>query len=124
VDSNSLGTYAEYKFAAECIKRGYEVSFPLKDSSIYDCIIDDGNKVHKIQVKATAKKILYENRKTIQVPLQNNKQQYTPAKVDYFAIWSEFFNGFFIVKNTGNMQSLRLGIIGKYSENFNNFAFE
>lgn len=124
VDSNTLGTYAEYKFAAECILRGYDVSFPLKDSSVYDCLVDNGKRVFKIQVKATAKKLLYENRSTIHIPLNNNKRQYTTEKIDYFAIWSEFFNGFFIIKNTGNMQSLRLSIKGKYSKNFNNFAFK
>ena len=41
--------------------------------------------------------------------------------VDYFAIWHEEYNGFFIIKNIGQ-KSMKVNINGKLKENFNNFA--
>ena len=46
---------------------------------------------------------------------------YDSDYVDYFALWSEEYNGFFILKNEGQ-KSLRLSLHNKYKENFNNFA--
>lgn len=124
VDNNQRGTFAEYLFATECLKRGFNVSFPLMDSSIYDCIIDTGDKLLKIQIKSTAKLPDRKNKKSIHVPLQNSRMGYTVKNVDYFAVWVNHFNGFFIFKNIGNMQSIRLSKTGKHKINFNNFAFE
>ena len=105
------------------MRRGYEVSMPLLDSSTYDCIVDTGDRLIKVQVKSTGKSPI-DNLKTIQVPLQNNKRQYTKDKVDYFALWSCFFDGFFIFKNLGTMRTVRISKNGKYSKYFNNFTFE
>ena len=41
--------------------------------------------------------------------------------VDYFALWDESNDGFFIIPNLGQ-SCLKLNINGKYKENFNNFA--
>ena len=103
------------------MQNGFDVSFPLMDSSTYDCVIEKNGIFLKIQVKSTMK-IPENNRTAVHIVLNNAKSRYTKDKVDYFAIWVEHCNGFFIVKNSGNMQSIRLSIEGKYSKNFNNFA--
>lgn len=123
MDNNQRGTYAEYLFATECIKQGYNVSFPLMDSSVYDCIVDTGTKLFKVQIKSTTK-TPDKNRENVQVGLQNSKVFYTLENVDYFAVWVEIFNGFFIFKNTGNMHTIRLSLNGKHKKFFNNFALE
>jgi hypothetical protein len=46
---------------------------------------------------------------------------YEKKYVDYFALWDERHNGFFIIPNLGQT-SLKLNPNGKYKENFNNFA--
>jgi len=93
------------------------------DSSVYDCIVDTGKKLLKVQIKSTIKKPGKE-RTTVHCALRNAKGDYNEANVHYFAIWSEYFNGFFIFKNKGNMQSIRLSLRGKNSKYFNNFALK
>ena len=124
MDSNSKGAYAEYMFACECLRHGYYPSFPILDSSIYDVLVDLGDKIIKVQVKYSAKSP--SDSSSINVAIMNgNKKDYTVALVDYFAIYSEYFGGFFIVKNVGNMQAIRLNSAegSKYASEFNNFDF-
>lgn len=123
MDNNQRGCLAEYTFATECLKRGYSVSFPLIDSSVYDCIVDTGERLIKVQVKST--NITPEkNQTTVHCRISNAKSVYTMDKVDYFAVWVEYFAGFFIFKNNGNTNTIRLSKVGKYKDYFNNFAFE
>ena len=124
MDSNSKGAYAEYLFACECLRHGYYPSFPILDSSIYDVLVDLGDRLIKVQVKYSAKEP--SDRSSINVQLMNgNKKDYTVELVDYFAVYSEYFGGFFIVKNIGDMQSIRLNSAegSKYAGEFNNFDF-
>lgn len=124
-DTNYLGCYAEQAFASECIKRGYIVSKPFLDSSPYDLIVDTHDGLFKVQVKYTQQPPRQEEkRKSVHITLRNDKNHYTLAAVDYFAIYSAFHAGFFIIRNTGDMQSLRLNLLGKYSDNFNKFVFK
>lgn len=123
-DSNIKGAYAEYLFASECLRNGYYPSFPILDSSIYDVLVDLGDRIIKVQVKYSAK--IPTDQEAVQVPLMNgNKIKYTTDLVDYFAVYSEYFGGFFIVKNVGNMQGIRLNSAEgtKYASEFNNFDF-
>lgn len=124
MDSNSKGAYAEYMFACECLKRGYFPSFPILDSSIYDVIVDVGGRMVKVQVKYSAKEPT--DQPSVSVALMNgNRKEYTIDLVDYFAIYSEYFGGFFIIRNVGSMQSVRLNSVegSKYACEFNNFSF-
>lgn len=123
MDINIQGCLAEYQFATECLKRGYNVSMPLLDSSVYDCVVDIGSNIYKVQIKSTTK-LPTDHASNVHVVLQNNKNQYTIDKVDYFAVFVYVFDGFFIFKNTGEMKSIRLSTIGRNSKFFNNFAFE
>ena len=123
MDNNQRGCLAEYTFATECIKRGYAVSFPLIDSSPYDCIVDTGDRLIKIQVKSTNKGFDGYH-KSIHARIANAKADYTLDKVDYFAVWVDCYEGFFVFKNKGNMKAIRLSIHGKNKIFFNNFAFE
>jgi len=124
LDNNKQGCLAEYLFCVECLKRGYEVSMPLLDSSIYDCIVDTGTKLVKVQIKSTSKKPDGIHRNSVQTRIANNKQTYTKANVDYFAVYVYLFDGFFIFKNTGDVQTIRLSKVGKHSKKFNNFVFD
>ena len=98
-----------------------KVCFPLMDSSPYDCIVDDGKKLFKIQIKATAKKPI-DGRNSVNIPLNNAKSIYTKNNVDYFAVYSVYYGGFFIFQNKGNMQSIRLSLTGRNKIYFNNFV--
>lgn len=123
VDNNKRGCVAEYNFAIECMRAGYEVSFPLIDSSIYDCIVDTGKKLLRVQIKSTTK-VPDKHHTTVHCRLQNSKSDYSKDRVDYFAVWVDYYNGFFVFKNKGGMQSVRLSPHGKHKKFFNNFAFK
>lgn len=96
---------------------------PLLDSSLYDCIVDTGNQLYRVQIKSTTKKPDKTHHTSVHVPLQNNKKNYDKNKIDFFAVWCDFYSGFFIFKNTGKMQSIRLSKTGRNKIFFNNFAF-
>jgi len=124
LDTNIIGCLAEYLFATECLKRGYKVNFPLLDSSPYDCIVDDGKNLYKIQVKSSGKTPVGST-KSVHCKLRGSKSIYRTEDVDYFAVYIESFGGFFIFKNKEKMpQSIRLSIYNKHKVFFNNFAFE
>lgn len=122
-DSNYIGCYAEELFSAECIKRGITVNKPVLDSSIYDCVIDVKGELLKIQIKSTTKKPRDKD-PNINVQLMNgNKKDYTINAIDYFAIYSDYYEGFFIFPNTGSMQAVRVSMTGSRKHFFNNFDF-
>lgn len=123
-DVNYIGAYAEQLFSAECLKRQINVCRPLIDSSIYDCIVDVRNELFKIQIKSTTKTPI-EGDPNIHIPIMNgNKKEYTKDCVDYFAIYVEYYNGFFIFPNKGDMSAVRLSLDGKYQYYFNNYQFK
>lgn len=92
------------------------------DSSPYDCIVDAGVYLYKIQIKASEKRP-NDRRNSVCVPLQNTDNKYTKKLVNYFAVYSSFYGGFFIFPNKGGMQSIRLSLIGRNKVFFNNFVF-
>ena len=119
---NQKGCFAEYKFATMAMERGFNVSMPLLDASTYDCILEKDGVLFKVQIKyVSAKRIKdtkYDNVKVILI--QGNSSPYPKHLCDYFAVWLDEGNGFFIVPNT-EQTSLRLSLTNKYSSNFNNF---
>ena len=130
MDVNQQGCFAEYKFVTECMKRGLNISMPVLHSSIYDCIVDTGKNLVKVQVKSTKKQPLLIEPKTnrkqnnVQINIENNKKPYLKKYVDFFAVWVEIYDGFFIFRNTGNIHTIRLSLVGKHSNKFNNFVFD
>lgn len=118
MDCNLIGCIAEYKFAVLAMENEINVSFPLLDASPYDCITDSINGLKKIQIKS-----VLSDKDIVRCYLQSSgKRYYSVNDVDYFAIWIQSHNGFYIIKNTGKLHSLVIHKDGIYSENFNNFA--
>jgi hypothetical protein len=103
VDANQKGCLAEYRFALECLKRGFSVSMPLLPSSSYDSRSKDNKGVH--------------------IKIRRQEGDYPLKLVDYFAIWVNEFQGFFIFKNDGKLKVKRLNLSGANKIYFNNFAF-
>jgi len=119
MDLNSIGCIAEYQFAVEAMKRGFFVSFPLLDASPYDCIIDNGKDLKKIQIKSVTK-----DKEIIRCFIKKkNNITYSKKEVDYFAIYVQHHNGFYIFKNNGKIKSLSLGKNIDTKIYFNNFVF-
>jgi len=120
VNNNQKGCYAEYLFATEAIKNGFNVSMPLLDKSKYDCILEKNGDLFKFQIKYMGKD-RYKHNGTMQINLKRvGERTYNKKDVDFFAIWHEEYNGFFIIPNEGQ-RSMKININGKYKNNFNNF---
>lgn len=49
-----IGDESELRFMAQAVARGLIVSKPFNESSPYDCIVDNGDERHRVQVKGTA----------------------------------------------------------------------
>jgi len=122
LEINHLGCFAEYLFCAECTKRGYTVSMPILDSSIYDCVVDTGKDLYKIQIKSS-EKTPRGNENSVNISLDNTKNKYTKDKVDYFAIYSGFYGGFFVIPNSGSMKAFRASRSGKNAIYYDRFDF-
>ena len=119
---NQKGCFAEYLFTTEAMKHGFNVSMPLLDASKYDCILEKDGKMFKIQIKYMGKDRYRHDGGVMQITLRRvGHQSYSLKMVDYFAIWHEEYQGFFIIKNVGQ-KSMKVNINGKLKDNFNNFA--
>ena len=69
MNRNQKGCFAEYHFATTAMLKGFNISFPLLDSTKYDCIIEKGGKLFKIQIKYLGKD-RYKNKRSIQITLK------------------------------------------------------
>ena len=124
MDQGRFGAHAEYLFAVKCMERGYDVSMPLKHTSIYDMIIDTGDRLIKVQVKASAQPPR-EQQKSVNVMIyKSNNQMYKVGEIDFIALYVHEFQGFFIFKYDQPKKSYRVHPEGKYKKHFNNFAFD
>jgi hypothetical protein len=122
MNPQDFGTYVEYLFAIKCIENGYKVSFPLHSHSEYDCIVDVGDRLYKVQVKGSRQEINEEG--NVKVQISNRKQlAYLEEDVDFMAVYVSQYNGFFIVPVNGN-KTIRLSRKNKNAKYFDNFAFD
>ena len=119
MDKNLIGCLAEYKFAVMAMENNIRVCFPLLDASPYDCIIETVNGFKKIQIKS----VLSDKENVRCYLTQGNTKSYSIDDVDFFAVWIQSHNGFYIFKNTGDIKTITVNKNKKYSKNFNNFAF-
>jgi len=124
--SNQFGCLGEYKFALECMSRGYDVSMPLRHTSHYDLIVDVNNQLYKIQVKSHSG-IDEGNRSTVKFILISSAKNraYLKSDVDYFALYSVHFDGFFIIHYSiiGDMTTVRASKDNKYGIYLNDYSF-
>ena len=68
------GDVATAQAVATFTELGYDVSIPLTESARYDLIVDDGNGLHRVQVK-------YSSRKEVDVrSIHSNSQGYVVKK--------------------------------------------
>lgn len=82
--SQEQGNVSEIEFLARAIRKGLSVSRPMFVEK-YDCIIDNGKQILKIQIKSTN----HFNKTSWQVSLRNGctqKEKYKKGDCDFFAI--------------------------------------
>jgi hypothetical protein len=82
--SQEQGNVSEIEFLARAIRKGLSVSRPMFVEK-YDCLIDNGKDVLKVQIKSTT----HWNKSSWQVSLRNGctqKEKYKKGDCDFFAI--------------------------------------
>lgn len=82
-----IGLGAELRFQCEAVERGLTVSVPCGEQ-IYDCIVDNGTQLFRVQVKSTSRE-RFEKKDKFRVLLTsgNAKRPYTSQEIDVFAIF-------------------------------------
>jgi len=106
------------------MEQGYHVSMPLLDSSVYDVIVDTGKRLVKVQIKATYKEPT-DRKNSVHVSIARiNGREYKVSDIDFLAIYSHYFKGFFVFKYNKIMSALRLNPDGLHKSKFNNFDLD
>lgn len=82
-----IGLTSELRFHFEASMRSLIVSVPCGEQ-VYDCIVDNGDKLFKVQIKSTSKERFEKKDKfRVLITSGNEKRPYTSKEVDVFAIF-------------------------------------
>jgi len=80
------GEWAEVCFAAEILRRGWGIARPYGDSGPYDCIVDAGGRLSRVQVKSVEKAAGKGRFHATVAAGRNKKRGYSAQQVDLLAI--------------------------------------
>jgi len=125
MDTYQSGTYAEMLFTAECIRYGHIVSTPLMQSAVYDCLVETEKGIFKVQVKCS--NFFIENVYRFNVVKRigdGSVGSYDIHDMDFVALYVVEYRGFFIIPYLHTQRTFRVSLTNKYSNYFNNFAFD
>lgn len=82
-----IGLTSELRFHCEAVERGLIVSVPCGEQ-VYDCIVDSGTRLFRVQIKSTSKERFEKKDKfRVQLTSGNAQRPYTAHEVDVFAIY-------------------------------------
>lgn len=86
-NSKTIGDQAELSVAAKFAEKGFFVSKPLTDNAPYDLIVDDGNFLKKVQVKARTER---NNKISVELftSMINYNRSYEEGDFDLLAIYN------------------------------------
>ncbi len=80
------GEWAEVCFAAEVLGRGWRIARPYGDSGPYDCMVDAGGRISRVQVKSVEKAVRPGRFHVTVAAGRNRKRGYSARQVDVIAI--------------------------------------
>lgn len=90
MNTNEKGGLGETRFIHEFTKKGYKVSIPLGHDAAYDLIIDDGEKLHRVQVKSVESSddvVLIRTERTYTSGSRIVSRRYTTSDFDLLAVY-------------------------------------
>jgi hypothetical protein len=93
--SQEQGNVSEIEFFSRAVRKGLSVSRPLFVEK-YDCLIDNGKQLFKVQIKSTN----HWNKTYYQLSLRNGcnqKEKYKKEDCDFFAIHIQKENIWYII---------------------------
>lgn len=119
-----LGTLAEIRFVGQAVSCGYNVSIPFSQDSNYDCIVDVGDKLIRVQVKSTQTQTKYSYK--FNTNKSRKPRAYKSNEVDYFAFYAADIDCFWIIPmdHIPKQTTLRINPNSeKYIKYMNDFSF-
>lgn len=102
MNTRNKGALAEYRFISTAISLDLRVIVPAVEGYPYDCVIDNGNRFYRIQVKYASK----DKRRTNTFSVMTHRRikstsptyrKYTAEEVDYYAIYIWYIDTFYII---------------------------
>ena len=90
MQSKELGELAQAEFICTAMRNGLRISEPFGDNQKYDFIVDNGHKLHRVQVKSTS--CYLEKKDCYQLGTSygsSGKNLYTHKDIDFFACYIE-----------------------------------
>lgn len=78
------GKAGEYIFAESCVQRGLAVCFPCSELLPYDYVVDNGERLLKVQVKYST--CIDRGRIMFRVQMTSTRSKYTSADTDYVVL--------------------------------------
>lgn len=95
IEGCRFGVMAEYRFIIRAMELGYSVCMPVDPSSRYDCIVEKGGRMAKVQVKAT-KTVRANGSAKISI-IKDSKASYLQHEVDTVAAYVEPFSRWYVI---------------------------
>lgn len=87
MNDKARGEISEAKAIAALLEKGYSVSTPFGNNQRYDVIVDDGNKLSKVQVKTGRLRNGCVEFNTTNVNCFNGKRKSYVGQIDYFVVY-------------------------------------
>lgn len=91
------GEWAEVCFAAEVLRRGWRIARLYGDSSPYDCIVEAGRRISRVQIKSVEKAAGRNRFKVTVAAGRNRKRRYSARRVDFLAILVIPFSRWYVI---------------------------
>jgi hypothetical protein len=117
ITSSRIGDIAEFLFDARAVELGYIVTRPIQSGTVYDRVIDNGERFFRVQIKCIwdATKI---NGKYRLFSRRRDLQAYNTKDVDIIAAYVKEENSWYLLNNE-SLTSIRL--IDTFKEKWNIF---
>jgi hypothetical protein len=110
------GEWAEVCFAAEILRRGWRITRPYGDSGPYDCIVDAGGRLSRVQVKSVETRAGKRRFKVTVAAGRNRKRGYSVRQVDFVVIFVIPLRCWYVIPLAAVHGRISISLPGRFGE--------
>jgi hypothetical protein len=110
------GEWAEVCFAVEVLRRGWRIARPYGDSGPYDCVVDAGGRLSRVQVKSVEKCAGTRRFKVTVAAGRNRKRGYSARHVDLLAILVIPFRSWYLIPLAALRGRIAISLPGRFEK--------
>src|SRR3954466_224392 len=110
------GEWAEVCFAGEILRRRWRIARPYGDSAPYDCIVDAGGQLSRVQVKSVEKRAGKNRFKVTVAAGRNRKRGYSTRQVDFLAIFIIPLRSWYVIPLRAVRGRISISLPGRFGE--------